>query len=879
MWAGWARDGRFEEALRCGWVAELDEVGVLIGARDRLDALEREQVWGRLHAGLFGNRPAQSQLDRFVILERLGSGGQGRVYLAFDPKLARRVAIKLVRPEADGDASAQEQLVREAQALAQLAHPHIVAVHDVGTFVSQDEEVVFIVMEYVEGPTLAQWLVAEPRSTDDVLARFEECGRGLAHAHAHGVVHRDFKPSNVVVSGGGCRILDFGLARAPVTPARQHDRRGSSSTTAGTPAYMAPEQHEGGAIDARTDQYAFCVALWGALAGERPFGGATSTELAQAKRAGPPLGSDRRGTNRALLQVCARGLAWDPAQRFAEMSALLDALARARVARRRRIGALAIAALAIAGVVGWRAFDARRTAACAATAAPATALWQDMRGRVEESLRGTGAVFADDTAAWVDGRLDAFVGDWTAEREATCVAERIDRTLDASVAAPRVGCLDAQLQRAEALLGVLAQADLRVVTVAVGMAGALPSPASCREESATAWFAGDDADEVARVLALLDRAGWLRRSGRLDEAMALVDEADAVGSSRLRSRAQLERAMTLVASGHPHDAEPVAKAAWIAAEEVGNDEHAIRAMTVLGETVAFGRGDLQESLDLGEVAAARLARAGLGPRDTFAVARMRAHVANMAGRYAEATTYAEQAVAAARAMAPDHPDVAGALVDLGNVQLRATDYERGLATYEEAEAITSSAFSPSHPDLLAIRNGKAGCLRGLGRLPEALAVTDAALALAEAIHGPAHPIVDMLVANRGMLRAGTGDTDGALRDLEDALARKQARLGTDNRELLGPLVELAQVHVQRGDPQRALAQLDRATQIVETHERVPDPLSAKAFMLRGEVAASLGRTELACESFRTALARAEELPALQTQQTVMRAATGLSRCG
>ncbi|HWB77280.1 MAG TPA: protein kinase [Nannocystaceae bacterium] len=857
-------------------MAELDEVGVLIGARDRLDALEREQVWGRLQAGLFGSKPAQSQLDRFVILERLGSGGQGRVYLAFDPKLARRVAIKLVRPEADGDASAQEQLVREAQALAQLADPNIVAVHDVGTFVSQDEEVVFIVMEYVEGPTLAQWLVAAPRSTDDVLARFAECGRGLAHAHAHGVVHRDFKPSNVIVSASGCRILDFGLARAPVSP--PSPRAASSSTTAGTPAYMAPEQHEGGAIDARTDQYAFCVALWGALAGERPFGGATSTELAQAKRAGPPLPSDRRGTNRALLQVCARGLAWAPAQRFADMPALLEALARARVARRRRIAAVVLAMIAIVAFVGWRAFDARRRAACTATAASATQLWTDARAPIEHALLATGAVFAADTAAWVDGRIDTFVREWAQERESTCVAERIDRAIGAEVAAARIGCLDAQLQRVEALLGVLAQADLRVVTVAVGMAGALPSAASCREESATSWFAGDDADEVARVLALLDRAGWLRRSGRLDEATALVDEAEAVGSSRMRSRALLERAMTLVAAGHPHDAEPVAKAAWIAAEERGHDEHAIRAMTVLGETIAFGRGDLQESLDLGEAAAARLVHAGLGPRDTFAVARMRAHVANMAGRYAEATMYAEQAVAAARAMAPDHPDVAGALVDLGNVQLRANDYAHGLATFAEAEAITSSAFSASHPDLLAIKNGKAGCLRGLGRLSEALAVTDAALALAEAIHGPAHPIVDMLVANRGMLRAGTGDTTGALHDLEDALARKQARLGSDNRELLGPLLELAQVQAQRGDSQVALAWLDRATKIVETHEHVPDPLSAKAFMLRGEIAEALGQHELACASFRTALARAEDLPALQTQQTVARAATGLSRC-
>jgi tetratricopeptide (TPR) repeat protein/predicted Ser/Thr protein kinase len=850
-------------------VAELDEVGVLREAQDRLDALEREGVWGRLQEGLFGSRPAQSQLDRFVILERLGSGGQGRVYLAYDPKLARRVAIKLVRPDVDADA--QEQLLREAQALAQLAHPNIVAVHDVGTFASEGEDVVFIVMEYVEGPTLGQWLAESTRTPDEVLARFEECGRGLAHAHAHGIVHRDFKPSNAIVAvDGRCRILDFGLARAPAS-APNRSAAGSSST-AGTPAYMAPEQHEGGELDARTDQYAFCVALWAALTGERPFVASATRALVEAKRAGPPPARDR------LLEVCRRGLAWDPAQRFASMDALLHALTRARGARRRRVTALAIGAAAIAIIGGSQAYAAHRSRVCAATATPASAMWIDARPRVEQALLDTNTVFAADTARWVDARIDAFVAEWSAEREATCVAERIDATLDEVTASRHIACLDTQLRAAEALVGVLADADLRVVTVAIAMAGSLPSPASCRDARATAVFAAVDAPAV---LDPLDRARWLRRSGRLEASRALVDRAaaNAIDEPALQSRVALERALASLAEGDPQTAESAAREAWIAAEHARADDLAVRAIAVLADAIARGRGDLRESLDLGEVALARVESAELAPHDVFAVERTHAHVANLAGLYDVATTHAEAAIEAARAMAPDHPDVAAALVDLGNVQLRAGRYDAGLVTFTEAETITASAFSSRHPDLLAILNGKAGCLRGLGRLKEALAVTDEALALAEATQGRADPLTDMLVGNRGMLLAKLGDPDGAVRDLGDALARKESRLGPDNRDLLGPLIELAQVHADRRDFAEALALLDRAARIVETHHKVPDPLSAKALVLRGEVASALEHRELACASFAAALAAAARLPDIASASTLSRAGTGIATCG
>src|SRR5215467_4444254 len=243
-------------------------------------------------------------LGRYVVQRELGGGGMGTVYAAFDPELNRKVALKLVRPEA-GKLDTNEgrrRLLREAQAMAQLSHPNVIAVYDVGTFADQ----VFIAMEYVEGSTLTQWLAEHQRPWREIVNMFVQTGRGLAAAHAAGILHRDFKPDNVRVGNDGRpRVLDFGLARAlsgePEKGApdaervsadlSNHAQLGVALTEPGrlmgTPAYMSPEQLMGQGADHRTDQYSFCVALYQALYGELPFKGqsieALVREVSQGK--------------------------------------------------------------------------------------------------------------------------------------------------------------------------------------------------------------------------------------------------------------------------------------------------------------------------------------------------------------------------------------------------------------------------------------------------------------------------------------------------------------------------------------------------------------------------------------------------------------------
>src|SRR5262249_14386198 len=260
------------------------------------------------------------RLGRYVTLNCLGAGGMGSVYAAWGLGLHRRVALKILH-----EGSRRQLLLREAPALAQLKHPTVVTVHDVGVA----EERVFIAMELVEGRSLRRWLLDAPRGRAAILATFLQAARGLAAAHDAGMVHRDFKPDNVLVGDDGVvRVADFGLARAtresqdapPSVPAApsplltHHMTR--TGAAVGTPRYMSPEQRDGRPADARSDQYSFCVALWEALFGEHPV---LKEEAARPERPSVPA---------RLRAAIARGLSESPDARWPSMTALADELGR-----------------------------------------------------------------------------------------------------------------------------------------------------------------------------------------------------------------------------------------------------------------------------------------------------------------------------------------------------------------------------------------------------------------------------------------------------------------------------------------------------------------------------------------------------------------------
>ncbi|HEX4449671.1 MAG TPA: serine/threonine-protein kinase [Kofleriaceae bacterium] len=337
---------------------ELTEHATTLNARAAIDntvAAQHDALLATAHDTSnripIGQTPGAT-IGRYELDARIGAGAMGVVWRAHDPKLGRDVALKLLRRR---DELLTERLVREAQAMAQISHPNVVAVYDVGSA----GDATYIAMELVDGKSLRQWQLAERHTVPEIVGAYVAAGRGLAAAHGAGIVHRDFKADNVLVgSDGRVRVTDFGLAASEPAPTSAHEIADVELTTSGsvlgTPAYMAPEQFSGGNVDPRTDQFNFCASLYEALYGERPFPGAKFDELGANVIAGklkpPPPGTQ---VSNGLRAIVVRGLSPKPSERFPSMDHLLAELGRdrARPWRRASIGAAALAAALVLGLV------------------------------------------------------------------------------------------------------------------------------------------------------------------------------------------------------------------------------------------------------------------------------------------------------------------------------------------------------------------------------------------------------------------------------------------------------------------------------------------------------------------------------------------------
>ena len=424
-----------------------------------------EAMWEKadVRARLFGLPAQQRQIGRYAVSQCLGAGGMGEVFAAYDPSLDRPVAIKLLHADLAMDTEqSRARLIREAQALAKLSHSNVVQIYEVG----ESDDRVFIAMEFIRGTTLRAWQQAEQPGWKEVLLRHLEAGQGLAAVHRAGLVHRDFKPDNVLVGEDGrvC-VADFGLARhasgspssmgssaANATLRSSDDTSGNeipptrltrTGRVLGTPAYMAPEQLHGEPVDALADQFAFCVALYEGLYGRRPFRGRTFAALVAAHRDGVMVPSHRSVVPRRLWRVLARGLAPDPEDRYPSMEALLHALDPVR-ARRRRIllaGGLGGSLVLAAGVV--LTPEARPT--CEMSSAVLAEAWNDeRREQVHAAFRATGLPFAETTARSVEDRLDRWAEAWIHARTAACEATHVEGTQSPERLDARVACLERQ---------------------------------------------------------------------------------------------------------------------------------------------------------------------------------------------------------------------------------------------------------------------------------------------------------------------------------------------------------------------------------------------------------------------------------------------------
>lgn len=347
-----------------------------------LDQIEHARVRAEIDTVLFGIRSTVT-LGRFELRTRIGSGGMGVVYAAYDPELDRDVALKILESSGESE-QARQRLLREAQALARLSHPHVVAIHDVGMARGH----VFIALELVNGHTLAEWIDREQPCLESRLQVIGDVGRGVIAAHARGLVHRDIKPANILVDGEGrARLIDFGLARAEAN-AEHESHRGRTSgarltrgdALLGTPEYAAPEQLRGEAVDARSDQYSFAATAWEALTGAAPFGGGDIDERLEAIRQGC-LGPPPSELPPSIGEALARALEYEPERRHPSMRDLVAALGRSdlRPTPRSRRGAWLLGGFAAVALLGVASFGSSPTPGSEPTRATASAPRLELR--------------------------------------------------------------------------------------------------------------------------------------------------------------------------------------------------------------------------------------------------------------------------------------------------------------------------------------------------------------------------------------------------------------------------------------------------------------------------------------------------------------------
>lgn len=444
------------------------------------------------------------------MLEKLGQGGMGMVFAAYDPELDRKVAIKLIRDDRDCNEEQRARTRREAQSMAKLSHPNVVQVFEVG----EHEGQLFVAMEFVRGRTLGAWLAAHDapaRSWPEVVDIFFQAGRGLMAAHAAGLVHRDFKPDNVMIGDDGrVRVMDFGLARPGESSAALSTLRGvagavrgdasklahSLTTTGailGTPAYMSPEQFETADVDARSDQFSLCIALYEGLYGQRPSPGDTWNSLMTNVVAGelraPPAHAKVPTWLRAIV---TRGLERDPGDRWPSINDLLAKIEHelSRASRRRRsrrfmFGALVFLVLGT-GIFGLNyAATARAQAGCETLGASIEEVWPGPEGQVRIRIRDAALAselsYADEVPKLLDPWLTDYATRWQQTRSETCVRHRVEHSVDDTFRAQADACLWDRKESLAALLDNLAGGEKTAIMGAMPAVASLPAIEDCAD--------------------------------------------------------------------------------------------------------------------------------------------------------------------------------------------------------------------------------------------------------------------------------------------------------------------------------------------------------------------------------------------------------------
>jgi len=832
-----------------------------------------------LRRNLFGEVPIATQIGRYVIQEHVGSGGMGAVYLAHDSKLRRSVALKLLHRGSGRPGSLERRrrrLLREAHGLARLSHPNVVQVHDVDTH----GEHLFLVMDYVEGRTLKQWIEAEARGWREILEVFRQAGEGIAAAHSAGLIHRDIKPSNILIRDDGrVMVIDFGLVRVGElsTSSEGHDSitedddlgaevgvRGSGEpgseddltapgAVIGTLAYIPPETFSGAPADARSDVYSLCVSLYEALYGSRPYQAETRDllicQIIEGKRPTPPPG---RAIPRWLTEVCLRGLAPDPAQRPASMVEFLAELSPRSSLRRRLLPLVAgLVGAAVAAMAVFAAITPAETTACGAE--PEVPVFWSISDQA--AMRGALAVgsLRDPAAVWgdVDGIFGAHAAAQGEVRTEICGAD------PGPEAAASQRCLATVAEDHRRALTRIIRGDASALIGVLEDPGSLLSPTVCAEPAMISGLvassgtvagssgqgAGDRGPEggVSVALAAVDqelaRGERLVEDGRYREALAALSTAqtaaEEVGSAGQEARAWYLRGWVESLLADPASVESLAMAQMLAAQ-VGDDALLNDAILDRARVLVGTRGAPKEAEPWARRAERRFEQRGLGRVDAAQLHQVLAEIALAKAELTVARGHLEVCrELRERSLGDAHPLVAEATSNLAAVADLQGDDDLALGLYRQALALREENLRPGHPAIAATLTGLAGVLARRGEVEESEAAYARALAIDRSVFGDSHPRVATILHNLGVAARQRGELERAQELYAEALEIRREHLGREHPQVADTLNAMAIVDKRLGDEDRALGRYllaleIRERQLGDSHPRVASTLGSLA---------------------------------------------------
>ncbi|HUS31394.1 MAG TPA: tetratricopeptide repeat protein [Kofleriaceae bacterium] len=789
----------------------------------------------------------QLKIGRFLALEKLGEGGMGVVIAAYDPQLDRKVAIKMMHDhvsELQGS-----RLAREAKAMAQLNHPNVLTVHDTGLYGDR----LYIAMELVDGTTLAKWLRAKPRSQAEIFDVIMQAGRGLAAAHAVGLVHRDFKPDNVLVGNDGrVRVSDFGLVsssgEAPTNDGKKpkvdaHAALTQTGAVMGTPLYMAPEQHAGKVADAKADQFSFAVTLWQALCDEMPYG-ADSYEALVANVTGGKLRAIPRGVRvpAKIKEILARGLESDPAKRFGSMKELLAALDRARRPNRQPliIAGAVVAGLAIGGgvlLMGGR-HQAATEDVCGGGTKRVSAVWDDKR---RASLASAfSAIGGDDVWKQLDTIVSRYAQTWALHHRDICSASLVRHEQSSELYDLRMRCMDGRLADFDALLTRIATTKKETRFKTIDAVAALPDFTDCddSERLRAAIPLPNDAAVRAKIADIesgFTEAVSYDRTGDAKTAKSILDplvpKAKELGYAPLDAKLVLLRAglelragdLETAAASYRESAEVAARAR----DDVRIAQSWIDLMNVLGL-----QGKYADALALEPIARTSTERVSDEPRLVARFANTLAGIYLAQGKYPDARREYEKALEAVRKDRPDSDLLAPALGNMALALWYTGDMPGAQKFYADARDRAIENVGPKHPTLAYLYRNIGDLAAATNDIDTALENYKKSLAIFEGTNGPDHIDVAIALEPLSYAYARKGDVAKSREAGLRALKLREAKYGPEHPTIANTLNSLADAEVMDGRPESltlAIAYLDRSIAIQEKafgtqHPKLPDSL-------------------------------------------------------